>query len=70
MGGFAGAEWVIIMGRVVARIGGGSLGPIATFLASDWIPPRKRGLWQGAASIWFGMGSALGGVFARSLETR
>ena len=61
--GFAGAEWVMIIGRVVAGIGGGGLGPIATFLASDLIPLRKRGLWQGAANICFGMGSALGGVF-------
>lgn len=59
----ASTEWVIILGRVVAGIGGGGLGTIATFVASDLVPLRKRGVWQGAANICFGLGSGVGGIF-------
>ena len=59
----ASAEWVMILGRVVAGIGGGGLPTIATFVASDLIPLRRRGVWQGIANISFGLGSSLGGVF-------
>ncbi|KAL8824655.1 MAG: hypothetical protein Q9191_004909 [Dirinaria sp. TL-2023a] len=59
----AGTAWVMVLGRVIAGIGGGGLGPIATFVASDLIPLRKRGVWQGLANICFGLGSSLGGVF-------
>lgn len=59
----AGTEWVVILGRVVAGIGGGGLGTIATFVASDLVPLRKRGIWQGVANICFGLGSGVGGIF-------
>jgi len=61
--GLAKEEWVIILGRIVAGIGGGCLNTIATFVASDLVPLRKRGLWQGIGNIAFGLGSGLGGVF-------
>lgn len=44
-------------------MGGGGLFAISTFVASDLVPLRKRGLWQGFGNICFGMGSGLGGVF-------
>ena len=59
----AGTGWVLILGRVVAGIGGGGLVTIATFVASDLVPLRKRGVWQGVANICFGLGSGVGGVF-------
>ncbi|KAJ9667266.1 hypothetical protein H2201_002467 [Coniosporium apollinis] len=61
--GLAKSEWVIIFGRVVAGMGGGGLFAISTFVASDLVPLRKRGLWQGFGNICFGLGSGLGGVF-------
>ncbi|KAL1954176.1 hypothetical protein VTO42DRAFT_1532 [Malbranchea cinnamomea] len=61
--GLAAEKWVIILGRTVAGMGGGGLTAISTFLASDLVPLRKRGLWQGIGNICFGLGSALGGVF-------
>ena len=36
---------------------------ISTFIGSDLIPLRRRGLWQGLGNINYGMGMALGGVF-------
>ena len=45
--GLAQREWVIILGRVVAGIGGGCLTSITSFVASDLVPLRRRGVWQG-----------------------
>ncbi|KAL5336669.1 major facilitator superfamily domain-containing protein [Aspergillus crustosus] len=61
--GLAQKQWTIILGRVVAGIGGGGLLAIATFVTSDLVPLRKRGVWQGIGNICFGLGSGLGGVF-------
>lgn len=61
--GLAKTEWAIILGRVVAGIGGGGLLVISTFVTSDLVPLRKRGIWQGVGNICYGAGSGLGGVF-------
>ena len=61
--GLATSERVMIFGRVVAGMGGGGLNAISTFVASDLIPLRRRGVWQGFGNISFGLGSSLGGVF-------
>lgn len=53
--GLARTEWVMIFGRVIAGIGGGGLNVISTFLASDIIPLRRRGLWQGFGNVLFGI---------------
>lgn len=44
-------------------MGGGGLTAISTFVASDLVPLRKRGLWQGFGNVCYGMGAGLGGVF-------
>lgn len=61
--GLATSEWLIVLGRVVAGLGGGGLNAISTFVTSDLVPLRRRGVWQGIGNICYGMGSALGGVF-------
>ena len=61
--GLATSERVMIFGRVVAGMGGGGLNAISTFVASDLIPLRRRGVWQGFGNISFGLGASLGGVF-------
>ncbi|KAJ5671953.1 hypothetical protein N7507_001080 [Penicillium longicatenatum] len=61
--GLAKTESTIILGRVVAGIGGGGLTAISTFVTSDLVPLRKRGIWQGVGNICYGAGSGLGGVF-------
>ena len=53
----------MILGRVVAGMGGGGLTAISTFVASDLVPLRRRGVWQGFGNICFGVGAGLGGVF-------
>ncbi|KAK7416826.1 hypothetical protein QQZ08_011877 [Neonectria magnoliae] len=61
--GLARDQHVMILGRVVAGIGGGGLMSISTFLASDMIPLRKRGIAQGIGNICYGSGAMLGGIF-------
>jgi MFS family permease len=61
--GLAQTQWAIILGRVVAGVGGGGLTAISTFVTSDLIPLRKRGVWQGIGNICYGAGMGLGGVF-------
>ena len=61
--GLATEEWVMIFGRVVAGMGGGGLTAISTFVGSDLVPLRRRGVWQGYGNISYGVGAGLGGVF-------
>lgn len=61
--GLATSEWVMIFGRIIAGMGGGGLNAISTFVGSDLVPLRRRGVWQGFGNISFGLGATLGGVF-------
>jgi len=61
--GFATEEWVMIFGRVIAGMGGGGLTAISTFIGSDLVPLRRRGVWQGFGNISYGVGAGVGGVF-------
>ncbi|KAL8808016.1 MAG: hypothetical protein Q9182_000294 [Xanthomendoza sp. 2 TL-2023] len=61
--GLARSEPVIILGRVVAGLGGGGLNAIPLFITNDLVPLRRRGVWQGFNNICFGVGSGLGGIY-------
>ncbi|CAO1605834.1 hypothetical protein XANCAGTX0491_009339 [Xanthoria calcicola] len=61
--GLARSEAVIILGRVVAGLGGGGLNAIPLFITNDLVPLRRRGVWQGINNICFGVGSGLGGIY-------
>jgi MFS family permease len=61
--GLATSEWVMIAGRVVAGMGGGGLMAISTFVGSDLVPLRRRGVVQGVGNICYGTGAGLGGLF-------
>jgi EmrB/QacA subfamily drug resistance transporter len=63
MCGLATSEWTMIAGRVVAGMGGGGLMAISTFVGSDLVPLRKRGLVQGLGNVCYGTGAGLGGLF-------
>ncbi|KAI1462277.1 MFS general substrate transporter [Annulohypoxylon moriforme] len=54
---------IMILGRVIAGIGGGGLMSITTFLGTDLVPLRNRGVIQGIGNICYGSGAMLGGVF-------
>lgn len=52
--GLAQDEGGMILGRVVAGVGGGGLMSISTFLASDLVPLKRRGVVQGVGNIAYG----------------
>lgn len=60
--GLSSTQWMMILGRVVAGLGGGGTNAISTIFGSDMIPLRRRGIWQGAGNIIFGIGASLGAV--------
>lgn len=59
--GLARNEWEMVAGRVVSGVGGGGLTAISTFVSSDLVPLRRRGLWQGYGNVVFGLGMSSGG---------
>ncbi|KAL8990687.1 MAG: hypothetical protein Q9169_008063, partial [Polycauliona sp. 2 TL-2023] len=61
--GLARSEWVMILGRVIAGLGGGGIFALATIIGSDLVPLRKRGIFQGLSNIPVGVGTGLGGLF-------
>jgi MFS family permease len=65
---FARNEVTMIVGRAVSGIGGGGLNAIGTFVCSDLLPLRKRGLWQGIGNITFGVGMSLGGFIGGTIN--
>lgn len=61
--GLAQSQWTMIVGRIIAGIGGGSLNTISAIIVSDLIPLRQRALWQGVGNTFWGLGNGLGGLF-------
>ncbi|KAK4507018.1 hypothetical protein PRZ48_000752 [Zasmidium cellare] len=68
--GLAKHDWMMVLGRIVAGSGGGCLNTVSVFIASDLIPLRKRGVWQGISNIVFGAGMGLGGVYGGFINDR
>lgn len=68
--GLASGRWTMILGRVLAGMGGGALNTIGTIVISDLVPSRQRGVWQGIANVCWGAGNGLGGVFGGYINDR
>ncbi|KAG5357193.1 Vacuolar membrane amino acid uptake transporter fnx2 [Yarrowia sp. C11] len=58
----------LIVGRVIAGIGGGGLLTVSTIAVSDLIPLRQRGIYQGVGNIAYGSGAAIGGALGGVLS--
>lgn len=54
---------VLVLGRFVSGVGAGGLLSLSTIAISDYVPLRKRGIYQGINNVAFGIGAATGGVF-------
>lgn len=52
----------LVFGRFVTGCGGSGLTTLGTITLLDLIPLRQRGLYQGLANIFFGLGAASGGI--------
>lgn len=53
---------MLISGRFVSGIGAGGMLSMSTITISDYIPLRKRGLFQAISTVAFACGSAAGGI--------
>jgi predicted MFS family arabinose efflux permease len=60
--GLGRSKATIILGRALAGIGGGGCNSITTFISSDLIPLRRRGVWHGMGMLVYCSGVGLGGV--------
>ncbi|KAI9775353.1 MAG: hypothetical protein M1839_001269 [Geoglossum umbratile] len=61
--GLASNEWQILFGRALAGLGGGAVYAISTFVGSDLVPVRKRGVITGINNLCYGVGTGLGGLY-------
>jgi MFS family permease len=61
--GVAGDQAQLLLGRVVADSEGGAIYAIATFVASDLVPVRKRGVITGISNVCYGIGTGVGGLY-------
>ncbi|CAI5759528.1 unnamed protein product [Candida verbasci] len=53
---------LLVVGRFITGCGGSGLTALGTITMSDMIPLRDRGFYQGLANVFFGIGSASGGI--------
>jgi MFS family permease len=51
----------LIAARAIAGIGGGGINTVGVIIMTDLVDLRRRGMFQGYANIFFGVGAALGG---------
>ncbi|KAJ5160278.1 Major facilitator superfamily domain general substrate transporter [Penicillium canariense] len=66
--GLSCSKGVLIAARVVTGIGGGGCISIATFIASDNIPLKRRGIWQGTGAVVYTAGMGLGAVIGGAVN--
>ncbi|GAA5983531.1 hypothetical protein JCM10908_000321 [Rhodotorula pacifica] len=60
----------LLIGRLVAGMGGGGLMAVSSIVASDLVPLKQRALFQGLANLFFGAGSGLGGPLGGFISDR
>ncbi|GAA5940426.1 hypothetical protein JCM3775_005088 [Rhodotorula graminis] len=68
--GLAPSMVTLLIGRLIAGMGGGGLMAVSSIVASDLIPLKQRALFQGLANLWFGAGSGLGGPLGGLISDR
>ncbi|KAE9373623.1 MFS general substrate transporter [Stipitochalara longipes BDJ] len=61
--GLAKGEPEMLLGRTVAGLGEGAIYAISTFVGSDLVPVKKRGVITGINNVCYGVGTGIGGVY-------
>ncbi|KAG7528342.1 hypothetical protein FFLO_06219 [Filobasidium floriforme] len=67
--GFAPSMEALIAARAIAGMGGGGLTSIGSIVVSDVGQRKRRGLYQGMANCFFGLGAGLGGPLGGFLSS-
>ncbi|GAA5891699.1 hypothetical protein JCM6882_006171 [Rhodosporidiobolus microsporus] len=68
--GLAPSMVTLLVGRLIAGMGGGGLMAVSSIVASDLVPLKQRALFQGLANLFFGAGSGLGGPLGGFISDR
>ena len=59
---------MIILGRVIAGIGASGCTSISSFICTDHVPPRHRGIWHSTFIIAYTGGMGIGAVFGGAIN--
>lgn len=59
----------LVIGRLIAGIGGGGFFSLATITISDLVDTRERGLYQGYLNVFYHAGSASGGILGGIVDS-
>lgn len=62
MCGLSRSFWWLVIARFVAGVGGGGITSMSSITISDIVPLRDRALYQGMSNLFFGLGTACGGI--------
>ncbi|GAA5826575.1 hypothetical protein JCM11251_002435 [Rhodosporidiobolus azoricus] len=68
--GLAPSMVTLLIGRLIAGMGGGGLMAVSSIVASDLVPLKQRAFFQGLANLFFGAGSGLGGPLGGFISDR
>jgi len=60
--------WVLLLGRSIEGFGGGAMQSIASFIESDLVPLRNRGITEGLGGIVYGVAIAVGGLYGGGIN--
>jgi MFS family permease len=65
---YANSLWLLLAGRVLQGLGGGSLCSITSFIESDIVPLKKRPLIEGIGNVAYGATLAVGGFYGGAVH--
>ncbi|QLQ82421.1 hypothetical protein HG537_0H01830 [Torulaspora globosa] len=62
MCGISRSFWWLVVSRFIAGIGGGGVTSMSSITITDIVPLSERALYQGTCNIFYGLGTACGGI--------
>lgn len=62
MCGLSKSFWWLVIARFVAGVGGGGLTSMSSITITDLVPLRERAMYQGICNVFYGLGTACGGI--------
>lgn len=62
MCGISRSFWWLVVSRFIAGVGGGGVTSMSSITITDIVPLSERALYQGTCNIFYGLGTACGGI--------
>lgn len=60
--GLSNSFWWLVVARFIAGVGGGGVTSMSSITITDLVPLRDRAMYQGICNVFYGLGTACGGV--------